>query len=69
MFPIMRILPMIVFFFLCVALGTEWNPPDVVVWAMLAILLSLGFYAAAEFSLPIWYVAMILRIRRFVLGF
>ena len=52
MFPIMRILPMIIFFFLCVALGTEWNPPDVVVWAMLAILLSLGFYAAAEFSLP-----------------
>ncbi len=69
MFPIMRILPMVVFFFLGVALGTESNPPDVIVWAMLAILLSLGFYAAAEFSLPIWYVGMILRIRRFVLGF
>ena len=63
----MRILPMIVFFFLLVALGTECNPPDVVVWALLATLLALGFYA--DFSLPAWYVAMILRIRKLVLKF
>ena len=69
MFPIMRILLMVAFFFLFVALGTECNPPDVVVWAMLAILLALGFYAGAEFSLPTWYVAMILRLRKLVLRF
>ena len=63
----MRILPMIVFFFLLVALGTECNPPDVVVWALLATLLALGFYA--DFGLPAWYVAMILRIRKLVLKF
>ena len=67
MYPIMRILPMIVFFFLLVAVGTECNPPDVVVWAMLAILWALGFYA--DLSLPAWYVAMILRIRKLIMGF
>jgi hypothetical protein len=69
MFPIMRILPMFAFFLLIVAIGTQYNPPDIVVWAMLIILLSLGFYAGAEFSLPNWYVAMILRIRKVVLRF
>lgn len=64
----MRILPLVAFFFLIVALGIEWNPPDIIVWAIFAILLCLCLYAAPALSLPNWYVAMILRMRKFVVG-
>ena len=67
MSPIMRTLPMVVYFLLIVAIGTQCNPPDIVVWAMLAILFALGLYA--DLSLPNWYVAMIIRIRKVVLRF
>jgi hypothetical protein len=69
MSPMMRILLLVAYFLLFVALGTEYNPPDIVVWAMLAILLALVLYADAALSLPNWYVAMILRIRKAVLRF
>jgi hypothetical protein len=64
----MRILLMVTFLLFIVALGTQYNPPDIVVWAMLAILMALCLYADAAFTLPNWYVVMILRIRKVVMG-
>ena len=48
----MRILLMVTYFSFIVALGTQYHPPDIVLWAMIAILIALGFYADVAFSLP-----------------